>query len=63
MLKPLDDKSLAREIGVAVAIAGLSALATKIVDWTIDELREKYGTKKPEKPTAAAPPSTGAPPA
>jgi hypothetical protein len=27
----------------------LSALGTKLVEWGIDELRGKFGTKKPEK--------------
>lgn len=31
------------------ATAALSALCTKLVEWGIDELREKYGTPKPEK--------------
>ncbi len=31
------------------ATAALSALCTKLMEWGVDELREKYGTKKPEK--------------
>lgn len=37
-----------REISIAVAIAGLSAVATSAGEWIVDELRVRYGTK-PEK--------------
>ncbi len=45
-------------IGVAVVVAGLTALATKLAEWGVEELRERYSPKPekkdpkdPEKPT------------
>jgi hypothetical protein len=40
----------------AVAIAGLSALVTKLVDTPVDELRARFGRAKqpPEKPAEKA---------
>lgn len=47
----LDDKEHPlRQVGVAVAIAGLSVLATKLVEWAVDEIRDRVSPKKPEKP-------------
>lgn len=42
------------QIGIAVAIATLSAITTGLVGWAIHELREKYGSK-PEKDDSNAP--------
>lgn len=46
-----DDKEHpAKGVVIAVATAALTALATKLIDWGVDELRERYSPKKPEKP-------------
>lgn len=39
-------ESIGREIGKAVAIAALCAIATKLVDWGVEELRERVSPKK-----------------
>jgi hypothetical protein len=38
-----------RTIGIAVAIAALTVLATKLVEWGVDELRDHVSPKKPTK--------------
>jgi hypothetical protein len=40
-------KGIIREVVIAVAIAGL----TRLIDWGIDELREKYGTSSDKDKT------------
>jgi hypothetical protein len=44
---------LHRAIGIAVATAALTVLATKLVEWGVEELRSHYRPKKPDakKPT------------
>jgi len=37
------------QVGLAVAIAGLSTLVSGLVQWGIQELQLKYGTKPKEK--------------
>lgn len=47
-----DDKPIKSWVPYIVGMACtaiLSTLGSKLVEWGIDELREKYGTKKPEK--------------
>lgn len=46
-----DDKSPspAAQIGLAVAIAALSTLASSLVVWGVDELKAKLGSKKKEE--------------
>lgn len=46
-----DDKGPgpAVQIGLAVAIAALSTLASSLVVWGVDELRAKLGSKQKEK--------------
>lgn len=46
-----DDKgpSPIQQVGIAVAIAALSTLASSLVSWGVDELRTKLGTKKKEE--------------
>lgn len=44
-----DQKSWLPYIIGMTATAALSALCTKLVEWGVDELRQKYGAKKPEK--------------
>lgn len=39
IIEPRFDPDTRKEIGKAVAIAGLSALATKLVEWGVDEAR------------------------
>ncbi len=41
--------STGKQIGIAVAIAGLSAVATNLIEWGVDELREAFGRKPPKK--------------
>lgn len=43
-----------QQVGVAVAIAALTALTTKLVEWGVDELRDRYGTK-PKAPEQKSP--------
>ncbi len=38
-----------QQIGIAVAIAALSALSTGLIGWGIEELKKKYGSKPEEK--------------
>lgn len=45
---PPPPDSLAREIAKAVFIAALSVFATKLVEWGVDELRERVSPKKKE---------------
>lgn len=33
---------------MAVVTAGLTAFVTGLVSWAVDELREKFGTPKPD---------------
>lgn len=35
-----------REIGIAVAIAGLSALATSLVEWACEEAKESIRARR-----------------
>lgn len=37
------------QIGLAVAIAALTTLASSLVSWGVDELKEKLGSKKKEE--------------
>lgn len=49
MLRADDEESVGVEIAKAVAIAALSVLATKLVEWGVDELRERVSPKKKEE--------------
>lgn len=44
-----DDDPPHRAIGIAVATAALTVFVTKLVEWGVYELRERYSPKKPEK--------------
>lgn len=60
-----DDKpgeSIRRQIVTAVTIAGLSVLVTKLVEWGVDELRDRYGKKPDPKPPVTSIPSEAKPP-
>lgn len=48
MLAPLDEKDRG-EIMKAVAIAALSVVATKAVEWAFEELKARFGRKPEEK--------------
>ena len=37
------------QIAIAVAIAALSALASSLVVWGVEELKVRFATKPPEK--------------
>jgi len=37
------------QIVVAVVIAGLSALATGLITWGVDELKQRFGSKPKEE--------------
>lgn len=41
--------SRGEQIGMAVAIAALSALATGLVSWGVEELRHRFGTRPKEE--------------
>lgn len=41
--------SAREQIGIAVAIATLSALTTSLISWGVEELKKKYGSKPEEK--------------
>jgi hypothetical protein len=41
--------SAREQIGIAVAIAALSALTTGLIGWGVDELKKKFGSKTEEK--------------
>ncbi len=45
--QPSPPVSTGKQIGIAVAIAGLSAVVTQGVEWAFAELRERFGTKPP----------------
>ncbi len=47
--------SRVEQIGLAVAIAGLSTLVGGLIQWGIHELQVKYGSK-PKEPTPAPAP-------
>lgn len=51
MLYEQDPKGPSRveQIGMAVAIAGLTSLVSGLINWGIQELQLKYGTKPKEK--------------
>ncbi len=55
MLYEQDPKQPSRgeQIAIAVAIAGLSTLVSGLVNWGIQELQSKYGSK-PEKDKQSA---------
>ena len=41
--------SRGEQIGMAVAIAALSALATGLVSWGVEELKHRFGSKPEEQ--------------
>ena len=41
MMKPDDESEAWRTIGIAVAIAGLSAMAAKLADWGVETLKRR----------------------
>jgi hypothetical protein len=43
------------EVAKAVAIAALTAVFTGLVEWGIDELREKYGKARPRSDGESSP--------
>lgn len=45
-----DNPGPKEQITVAVAIAALSALATGLITWGVDELRQKFGSKPKNQP-------------
>jgi hypothetical protein len=51
-LMPLDTKT---EIAKAVAIAALSALATKLVEWGVDELKKRARREAPKSEQEESP--------
>jgi hypothetical protein len=40
------------QIGMAVTIAALSALATGLVSWGVEELKHRFGSKEKDKDNA-----------
>ena len=43
-----DDSDWKHDLKVAILTAGLTALATGLVEWAVDELRDRFGTSKPK---------------
>jgi hypothetical protein len=51
MINPRDDKpppkdSIQYILGIAFAAAAVSTLGAKLVDWAVEEIKAKYGTKQ-----------------
>lgn len=52
LMFPQDDKpkeNVPRILAIAFATAALSTLGAKIVDWAVEEVKARYGSKKPEE--------------
>ena len=47
--KPPPQPKLGYILGVAFATAALSTLGSKLVDWAVEEIKSKYGTKPPKE--------------
>ncbi len=44
-----EDDGFRRYAIYTIAIAGMSALASELATWAVDELREKFGTKQKDE--------------
>jgi hypothetical protein len=51
----MHDNEVAKDIGKAVVIAALGTAATKLVEWAVEELRQKVrDVRKPSDSSASA---------